>query len=189
MATSREYLQKYTDQLRGKYYSDMPRVIVKISPKVESKVAGRAFGMYLITIQKWMLADKNEAKSTIRHELAHSIVNWLEFPKVIAHGKEFRRILKQIAPKTWRDDLHWHCSEAITEARTKTGIKPYKYKPMKWRYFTCGNPNCPKGRLYVWKRIPYYITAGLFGRCPDCGCSDIVEIKTDKPPAIFTSVH
>ncbi len=188
MKTTRVYLQKYANQLRVKHYSNMPQVAIYISAKTESRTAGRAHGRYLITIQKWMLVDKEEAKATIRHELAHNIVNWLELPKVIAHGKEFHQILKKIAPRTWKQDLHWHYSEAITEARSKVGIKPHEYKPMKWRWFTCGNIDCHK-HLYAWKRIPYYIEAGLFGRCSDCGCPDIVEIKTDKPPAMFTSVH
>lgn len=188
MRTSREYLQKYANHIRDKHYPSMPRVLVDTA-KMESHFGGKAYGINEIVLPKWMLADKEQAKSTIRHELAHNILNWLKLPRVISHGKEFHQILRQIAPKTWRNDLHWYASEAITEARIKAGIKPREAKPMEWRYFTCGNSNClaqPKHK-YAWKRIPYYVKAGLFARCEDCGCANLVEI--DGKNETFTSVH
>lgn len=188
MKTSIKYLQKYANKVRGKYYLDMADVSVSLT-KPNRHIGGMAIGKYKILLPKWMLADKNQAKSTIRHELAHNIVNWLNLDKVISHGKEFHDILKQIAPRTWRNDLHWQATEAIIEARIKAGIKKHEYKPMKPHYFTCGNPSCPETHLYGWKRTPYHIKAGLFAPCKDCGCKSIIETKTNKIPMIFTSVH
>ena len=188
MKTTREYLQKYANQLRDKTYFAMPRVYVDIA-KFESRAGGKAIGSSFIELPKWMLADKEQAKSTIRHELAHNIVNWLKLPKVISHGKEFHQILKQIAPSTWRGDLHWYRSEAIVEARIKSGIKEREYKPMIWRWFGCANLDCKlyNVKAYAWKRIPYYIKQGLFAKCKYCGSDTIVEIGGKGES--FASVH
>jgi len=178
MKTTREYLQKYTNQLKDKTYPAMPNVTVDVA-KMNHRVGGKAIGITAILLPKWMLADKEQAKSTIRHEIAHLIVNWLGLPKVISHGKEFHQILKQIAPRTWKGDLHWYRSEAITEARIKSGIKEREYKPMAWRYFGCANLDCKlhNVKAYAWKRIPSYIQRGLFVKCKYCGSPTMVEIS------------
>ena len=177
MKTTTKYLQKYANQVREKYYPQMPRVIVN-QAKLKSCVGGMAIGSYKILIPQWMLCDKEQAQSTIRHELAHNIVNHLGLPKVISHGKEFHQILKQIAPRTWRNDLHWYASEAITEARIKAGIKTREHKHMAWRYFGCDNLGCKlhNVKAYAWKRIPSYIQRGLFVKCKYCGSDTLVEI-------------
>lgn len=188
MKTTTIYLQKYANQLRERYYPDMPRVIVN-KVKIESRFGGKAYGINEIVIAPWMLADKAEAKSTIRHEFAHNILCWLKLPRKIAHGKEFHQILKRIAPKMWRQDLHWNATPAITQARQKAGIKSIERQSLKWRYFTCGNPNCTANskRTYGYKRIPYYIKAGLFASCEDCGCPKLIEIGGKHE--VFKSVH
>jgi len=194
MKTSREYLEKYANQIKDKHYPTMPRVIVNIS-KLKPHLGGMAYGSHMIVLPKWMLSDKEQSKSTIRHELAHNIIKWLKIRVAISHGKEFHQILKQIAPRTWRNDLHWTTTPAITQARQKAGIKTIKREPLKVRLFTCGNPDCPATpkHRYGWKRIPYYIKAGLFARCKECGCPTLVEIRTpankDKELESFTSVH
>jgi len=188
MKTTKEYLQKYANQLRDKYYPAMPRVFVDIA-KMDPRAGGKAIGSSFIELPKWMLADKAEAKATIRHEITHNIVNWLGLPKVISHGKEFHQILKQIAPRTWQNDLRWYASEAITEARIKSGIKPREYKPMDWRWFGCANPDCKlhNVKAYAWKRIPSYIQRGLFVKCKYCDSDTIIEIGGKG--FTFTRVH
>lgn len=161
----------------------MPTITINFKSK---RYAAFAHFDHSISMTKWIMKDRQEAYSTIRHELAHNIVYWLKLPCVISHGKEFKRILRQIAPRTWQNDLHWHMTEAISLAREKQGIKARAYKPMAWRNFTCGNPDCPGKHLYNWKRIPSYIQRGLFARCRDCGSPDLVEINGT---AKFTSVH
>lgn len=194
MRTTLPYLRTYANKLKDKYYPNIPKVYVGKLDTLGKSIGGRAYSDHSMYLSTWMLADKEEAKSTVRHELAHNIVNYLrrrnELPKTsyISHGREFHQILKKIAPRTWRQDLYWNSTPAITEARAKHGIvdKAHKYRETKW--FTCANPDCTYKHLWGWKAIPRYIKNGWFKGC-ECGCDTIIQTNTTKKPLIFTSVH
>ncbi len=193
MKTTLTYLEKYANQIREKHYPNMPRVIVS-QEKMSALWGGLAYGSRHIGLPEWILADREQAKSAIRHELAHNVQSFTRVLCLIIHGKEFHQILKRIAPRTWRRDLHWVATPAITQARAKMGIKPRIYSPIFLRLFTCGNPNCsatPK-HIYAWKRVPSYMPRGLFKSCKDCGCPTIIEIpslaRKDNLQS-FTSIH
>ncbi len=186
MKATRKGLESYARRLLDKHYPDMPTPAITIDNK-SKRFAANAYSFVRISMTKWIMKDQQEARSTIRHELAHNIFYWLRLGRHIPHGKEFKQILRQIAPKTWREDIHWHMTPAISQAREKAGIKTRTYQPMPYRYFTCGNPDCPAKHRYAWKRIPFYIISGLFARCKDCGNPTLVEI--DGKNAIYRSVH
>ena len=187
MKATKKGLNSYARRILDKYYPDMPTPNITIDNK-SKRFAAQADSYHSISMTKWIMKDRQEAYSTLRHELAHNIVAWLRLPYSISHGKEFKQILKQIAPKTWHNDLHWNMSQSISQARINMGIKPRIYKPLPWRYFTCGNPDCPAipKHKYGFKRIPSYIQRGLFAKCPDCGCPEIIEINGTTR---FKSVH
>ena len=186
MKTSIKYLQKYSNSLIDKYWSDMPKVFVYLDEKLSRQYGGYAHGSHSISIPKWMLADKKEAMGTIRHELAHNLIFYLKLGYKILHGKEFKEALRVFSPKNWQSDLHWTETPAITQARIKVGINPREHHYLQTRLFTCGNPNCTERHLWGFKRVPDYIKRGLFAVCK-CGCPDMVE-KGGKHTK-YTSVH
>jgi len=80
--------------------------------------AGVAHTFVSMEIAKWILQDADEARGVVRHELAH-LLHSFAGTGGNSHGKEYRVVLKIIAPKTWRKDRHWHPNVAIEKARLK----------------------------------------------------------------------
>lgn len=159
---SKTDLEKYEWQILQKHCPRMPLPSIEIRNEV-TKYGGLAnYGFWTLTTYKWMMKDAEETKGIIRHELAHFIVRYLRMPIKIAHGKEFHKVLKQISPKTWKQDLHWHYTPAIIAARTG---KEKKYK-RSWQIWGC--VKCEY--QYPYRRVPYYIKAGL-SCCPKCKSS------------------
>jgi predicted SprT family Zn-dependent metalloprotease len=123
-------------------------------PNVEVGDCGKNFGgrAYLlenrIRIASFILEDLDEAKGTIRHELAHLMVRYLKMPSRIAHGREFHQTLRMIAPLTWKYDCHWHKTEAILAAMGELHKKKYSVKA------SCKCPSC--GKVYPFKKTPKY---------------------------------
>ncbi len=156
----------------------MPYPDIKIE-KLNPKIGGMAH-IYsrprTISIALWIMADKNEAMGTIRHELAHLIVYWLHLKIKIYHGKEFHQILRQIAPDTWRNDLHWHDTPAISKAKEKEGGLTKKKHVWKVHTYGCTNPECKRKPAWSYKRVPHYVKQGL-AICPSCNKQMITEIK------------
>ena len=166
-------LQKYCLEFQEKHYPNMPKIGVVIE-ELPPQLAGRAsYYRRKIEIAPWQLADKEEAKSTIRHELVHCIVGYLKLEIRISHGKEFKKILREIAPRTWSNDMYWHYTPAITAAREKL-IKPRRGYTTRIRKFTCSNLDCEKHPIWEYKKIPYYIKIDS-ARCPYCS-SKLIEI-------------
>lgn len=188
MKANRKGLESYARRILDKHYPNMETPDITIDKK-SKRFAATAYSFKRISMTKWIMKDLQEARSTIRHELAHNIFYWLREGRYILHGKEFKQILRRIAPKTWRYDMHWNMTPAISQAREKEGILEHRYQSMPWRVFTCGNPDCPANprHLWSWKRIPSYIIRGLFKRCPDCDCPTIIEIADKKVQ--YRSVH
>jgi hypothetical protein len=71
-------------------------------------IAGKARDDTMIMVSSWVLYDRNETESTLRHELAHTIVNRCGLREPNSHGENFKRVLKTIAPTTWEKD--WYCT-------------------------------------------------------------------------------
>ena len=81
--------------------------------------AGEAYGSYRFKIGKWVLGGETQAKSTVRHELAHCLHAFATKSGLediiqcspcshrggMAHGKEYHAVLKTISPKLWRRDI------------------------------------------------------------------------------------
>jgi len=70
--------------------------------------AGIARGDTSILVSSWVLYDQNETESTLRHELAHIIVNRCGLKESVSHGENFKLALQTIAPTTWEED--WYCT-------------------------------------------------------------------------------
>ena len=70
--------------------------------------AGIARGDTSIMVSSWVLYDQNETESTLRHELAHIIVNRCGLKESVSHGENFKLALQTIAPTTWEKD--WYCT-------------------------------------------------------------------------------
>ena len=70
-----------------------------------------------IEVTKWICADDNEAKSTVRHELAHCIQGYCKLPGS-SHGRGFTQALKIVSPKKFRYDRHWHSTDKVEKARS-----------------------------------------------------------------------
>lgn len=156
-------LQKYLEKLRQKHYPNVKSQIT-VSDRLPSRFGGMAYNYGVMGIAKWILSDKEEAFSTVRHEFAHHVVQQLLPNYKIHHGKEFHSVLRKIAPKTWREDCYWHYTPAITAAREKI-FKPSKRRKAKWHEYVCISPNCTY--VYKYARIPWYVKEGI-ARCPRC---------------------
>ena len=72
----------------------------------------------VIELSSWILYDTNEAKATLRHELAHVVKEYLRFEGGV-HGRGFTKALKIVSNRKWRRDRHWKNSLAIEKARVK----------------------------------------------------------------------
>ena len=104
-----------------RYHADgsleYPRMLFK-DTIAQAIYAGMAHSSMSMDIAKWILQDADEAKGVVRHELAH-LLHAYSGTGGNAHGKEFRAVLKIVAPRTWRRDRHWHPTPAIEKARLK----------------------------------------------------------------------
>tara|TARA_R110002020_G_scaffold211769_1_gene418018 strand:+ start:1750 stop:2292 length:543 start_codon:yes stop_codon:yes gene_type:complete len=101
-----------------------------ISPKLEvvnktsgALVAGEAYGSHKICLAKWILADDQQTKAVIRHELAH-LLHKFSGMGGNSHGQEYNSILKMISPNRWRKDRHWYPTVSIEKARSKVHRVP-----------------------------------------------------------------
>jgi len=100
---------------------EYPRMLFK--EKIYDAIyAGVAHTSVSMDIAKWILQDADEARGVVRHELAH-LLHSFSSTGGTPHGKEYRAVLKIIAPKTWRRDRHWHPNPAIEKARLKVHPK------------------------------------------------------------------
>ena len=88
-------------------------------------VAGFAHGCTQVHIAEWLLVDEAEAKSVVRHEVAHVVQNY-QHERCKPHGEEFTSALKIVAPSSWRKDRHWVDNPTIAKARKECKAKPNK---------------------------------------------------------------
>ena len=87
-------------------------------------VGGQAFNKaQRIHVSSWILKNASVAKGVVRHELAHLIHSQIGTGG-LPHGKEFKQVLKTIAPKTWRKDRTFRWEPEIVTAYTT--IHPQK---------------------------------------------------------------
>ena len=82
--------------------------------------AGVCKGCNDIRIADWILVDRDEARSTVRHELAHALQSYKYGISVRPHGKEFIEALKAVSPTNWRKDRHYTETSDIVKARTES---------------------------------------------------------------------
>jgi len=81
------------------------------------KIAGTCRGVDDIRIADWILVDASEAKTTVRHEIAHALKNYKYGMNGRPHGKEFIEALKVVSPNNWRKDRHYRETPEIVKAR------------------------------------------------------------------------
>ena len=103
-----------------------PKFLENFAPKFEI-AEGRKFRtaggiayveLNTISIAEWILADLAQTKLIIRHELSHLLHHGLGTGGT-AHGKEFRAVLKLVSGKNYKQDMHWHPTLKINQARKK----------------------------------------------------------------------
>lgn len=75
-----------------------------------------------VLIQDWLLSDRKQAESTVRHELAHFYKTCLWLPGK-EHGANFRACLRAISGRSWKRDCHWQLSEPIKAFMAASGRK------------------------------------------------------------------
>jgi|TARA_R110002110_G_scaffold59812_1_gene168999 hypothetical protein len=96
---------------------------VMIVPSCGPLIAGQTFGKRLIQISSWILVDGDDTvEAVLRHEVAHAVKVHCKLTGD-AHGAEFTRSLKHVAPRTWRRDKYWWPTPVIEEARLKIHTK------------------------------------------------------------------
>lgn len=78
----------------------------------------------IISIAEWILADPDQTRLIIRHELAHLLHHILGFGGT-SHGREFKRILKCVSGKNYKKDMHWHPTPKINLARMKLRLEKF----------------------------------------------------------------
>lgn len=78
----------------------------------------------LISIAEWILADPDQTRLIVRHELAH-LLHYVLGCGGTAHGKEFKRVLKCISGRNYKKDLHWQPSPKINRARIKLRLAKF----------------------------------------------------------------
>ena len=91
---------------------------VTIVPSCGALYAAQTYGHILIEVSSWILVDKKQTASVLRHECAH-IVHHLCGLHGPTHGPEFVRVLQYISKNTWEEDKFWHPNDIIEEARQK----------------------------------------------------------------------
>jgi len=78
--------------------------------------AAQTYGHSLIEVSSWLLVDKDETLTTLRHECAHILKNKCSLGGT-PHGKNYTKVLKIISPSSWEHDKFWHPNATIEEAR------------------------------------------------------------------------
>lgn len=110
-----------------------------------------------IYVMCWVLHDTVEAQGTVRHEYAHHLA-YLEDAKCAAHGKTFKKYLKQVSGNKWREDLRWNRTEALEMA-----LAPIRRGRL--RVVLCSRTTCHF--TYYAYRLPKYVYGGE-QPCPVC---------------------
>jgi len=126
-------LQSYADKI---YLGDRVQAFIKEYPKAKkvrpkvyisdtcgSDTAGQIWcdvsrRRMEIELSRWILVDRKQTLSTIRHELAHALTAICELGGA-KHGKEFTKALKIVSPRTFRRDRHWYDNDSVFKARKK----------------------------------------------------------------------
>ncbi len=112
--------------MKGQVHLDHYNIIKDRCPIVEERktcgvvTAGRTIGYTIsnpvIQFSSWILVDKQQAKRTARHELAHVIQVLCDLEGGF-HGRGFNKALKITAPRTFRTDRRWVTNMKIEKAR------------------------------------------------------------------------
>lgn len=178
-STVRDYFSvlvvKYVKPIQEQKYVVTPTITMRILKKGDKnysiRASGRAWKTHIV-IMDWVLADKEEALSTVRHEIAHVMTYWqhVTLERVMPHGKEFKANLRTVSPRSWRWDLHWHSNEAIVAAQAEKAGRIRRIIPLK--AFLCLSHGCRI--LHYGKRRPHFLM---------CGCGQkriLIVAKSDN---------
>ena len=80
------------------------------------KCGALTYGCEKVEVSSWILTDAQQARSVVRHEVAHLLHEYF-MEGGTAHGKEYIRWLKIVSPRNWRVDRHFTITPAIRKAR------------------------------------------------------------------------
>ena len=99
--------------------SNKPNIpYVTIVPSCGALYAAQTYGHILIEVSSWLLVDKKQTASVLRHECAH-LDHHLCGLTGPTHGPEFTRVLQYICEDTWEEDKFWHPNDIIEKSRQK----------------------------------------------------------------------
>ena len=90
------------------------------------RCGGLTWGRDKVEVSSWILKDAQQAKSVVRHEVAHLLHEYF-MTGGTPHGKEYMQWLKKVSPRNWRLDRHFSVTPAIQKARKI--IHPTKGRP------------------------------------------------------------
>lgn len=135
-------------------------IVENVAKANASQYAGIAIGSDRMQISKWICVDKDQAFSTVRHELAHNIKNWCNLPGS-HHGRGFTEALKSVSPRLWRSDRHWKKTPEIEAARSQ--INPRVWSETKERKYYIQIDN---GKKFAWRQMTFDEILAVFKKTP-----------------------
>ena len=99
-----------------------PPITVLIVDTCGYNIAGRTW-IYpktesYIELSAWILYDIEQAKLTVRHELAHIVKSYCELDGA-SHGRGYNKALRIVSAHSWRKDKHWTSNVVIDTARRR----------------------------------------------------------------------
>ncbi len=82
---------------------------------------------HMIEVEVWYYSGGAEVKSTLRHEMAHALLEGClryisqKTPSVKKdpHRKEYKELLKKLFPRTWQSDMYWKETSRNMKERQK----------------------------------------------------------------------
>ena len=159
-----ERIQEFlkTKAPRRKLSNFHPRlsIVENVAKANASQYAGIAVGSDRMEISKWICVDKDQAFSTVRHELAHNIKNWCKLPGS-HHGRGFTEALKIVSPRLWRSDRHWKRTPEVEAARAQ--INPRVWSETKERKYYIQIDN---GKKFAWRQMNFSEIKDVFKKTP-----------------------
>jgi len=165
-------IQKFIEVNTSKNASNFhPTLVVvdQVSRSNPSQCAGAAIGAGRVQISQWICIDKDQAFSTVRHELAHCIQYFCNLTG-LEHGRGFTQALKAVSPRLWRTDRHWEKTPAVEDARREINQRVWSNIEDRKYYIQVDN-----GSKFAWRQMTF---------------ADIVKVFKKNPKKLWTNgVH
>jgi len=124
-------------------------IVDQVSKNNASQYAGMAVSSTTIQVSNWICVDKEQAFSTVRHELAHCIQAWCSLPGS-HHGSGFTIALKLVSPRTWRNDRHWKRTAEVEKARQEVNNRVWSSVDTRKYYIQIDN-----GSKFAWRQLTF----------------------------------